>query len=153
MHMYRCIVYNIHISKVIKLYLWTKLIFSTNSFQTYCQSEWEDISIICPNQCVCQRSYFNDLPISRWIMHFDNILDGKTHSNIEDDKSEATKNEAYYEDDKSHHKNRPVKFVMCMVQADTNVKALLMSIPQDVNALSLLYTGSKTNYTGMLIHI
>lgn len=106
--------------------------------------------MICPNQCVCEQSNFNDLSISRWISHFDRILDANFQNSQSDDfQNMDHKNEAFIEDDKSHIKNRPIKFVMCMVQSDTSVKSLAMSIPQDVQALSLLYTGSKTNYTGI----
>lgn len=28
---------------------------------------WEDIHMICPNQCVCQHAPFMDLSIARWI--------------------------------------------------------------------------------------
>lgn len=38
---------------------------------------WEDIHMICPNQCVCQRSPYMELSISRWIQ----LQKGdKTHS-------------------------------------------------------------------------
>lgn len=31
------------------------------------QDSWEDVHMICPNQCVCMHSPFMDLSIARWI--------------------------------------------------------------------------------------
>lgn len=28
---------------------------------------WDDVHMICPNQCVCQHSPYMDLSVSRWI--------------------------------------------------------------------------------------
>lgn len=28
---------------------------------------WEDIHMVCPNQCVCQHAPFMDLSVARWI--------------------------------------------------------------------------------------
>lgn len=33
------------------------------------QDTWEDVHMICPNQCVCMHSPFMDLSIARWIQH------------------------------------------------------------------------------------
>lgn len=40
---------------------------------------WEDVHMICPNQCVCQRSPYMDLSVSRWIQ---SQKGDKTHSGL-----------------------------------------------------------------------
>lgn len=53
---------------------------------------WEDVQLICPNQCVCNQSPFMDLSIARWIQGLK--LDKSTGSRREHKKSnEATDNE------------------------------------------------------------
>lgn len=47
--------------------------------------------------------------------------------------------QAFFENDKSHLRNSYVKFVMCMLQGDYNIKDLVISLPQDIQALVLLH--------------
>lgn len=47
--------------------------------------------------------------------------------------------QAFFENDNSHLRNSYVKFVMCMLQGDYNIKDLVISLPQDVQALVLLH--------------
>lgn len=41
---------------------------------------WEDIHMLCPNQCVCQHSPFMDLSVARWIQ-------GLRREDVENDKN------------------------------------------------------------------
>lgn len=47
--------------------------------------------------------------------------------------------QALFENDNSHLKNAYVKFVMCMLQGDYNIKDLVVTLPQDIQALVLLH--------------
>lgn len=47
--------------------------------------------------------------------------------------------QAFFENDNSHLKNSYVKFVMCMLQGDYNIKDLVVTLPQDIQALVLLH--------------
>lgn len=45
-------------------------------------------------------------------------------------------------------KNSYVKFVMCMIQGDYNIKDLVVSLPQDTQALVLLHNpNANSNIT------
>ena len=36
--------------------------------QNICRADlWEDVNMICPQQCVCQYSHFGDLSVAKWI--------------------------------------------------------------------------------------
>lgn len=49
--------------------------------------KWEDIGIICPNQCVCQYEPFLDLSIARWILGAPKVIPNET------EEAEITDNE------------------------------------------------------------
>ncbi|KAJ6639684.1 TLR4 interactor with leucine rich repeats [Pseudolycoriella hygida] len=99
---------------------------------------WENVHIICPNSCVCQQSHFMDLSIARWIQTRQSGYD-------ETAQAQTNENEAYYENDMSHTFNPFIKFAMCMLTDNGNIKNLLISLPQDVEALVLLYSGDNKN--------
>lgn len=121
--------------------------------------------MICPNQCVCQRSPFMDLSISRWIQA---LKGDKTHSatlkttirnnvaNVDNDDNDdddaltaVNDNETFFDDDTSHLENSFVKFIMCWLQATGNIKQLTEQLPMDVQALVLLHNGhAEANFTG-----
>lgn len=42
---------------------------------------------------------------------------------------------------------------MCMIQTNTNPVDLVQSLPHDVQALVLIYTGHLQNVTSKLIHL
>lgn len=98
---------------------------------------WEDISIICPNQCNCQYLPLKDLSIARWLT----IYNTETEDIL---KNTTTKNNEYED------KNDKIKFAMCMLQSDFNSKNFILSLPQDIEALVILYTGTKDNVTGFI---
>ncbi|XP_055712744.1 leucine-rich repeats and immunoglobulin-like domains protein 3 [Phlebotomus papatasi] len=105
-------------------------------FVSECISEkWEDIGIICPNQCVCQYEPFLDLSIARWILGAPKVIPNET------EESEITDNESFLD---SHVQtgNPYVKSVTCIIQAETDTRSLLGSLPQDLHALILLSSGS-----------
>lgn len=43
------------------------LVASNDNHSDAATDIWEDITMLCPNQCVCQRSPFMDLSVARWI--------------------------------------------------------------------------------------
>lgn len=96
---------------------------------------WEDINIICPNQCNCQYLPLKDLSIARWVT----IYNTETEDIF---KNHRTKSNEY------DVKNEKIKFAMCMLQSDFNSKNFILSLPQDIEALAILYTGTKDNVTG-----
>lgn len=53
--------------------------------------------------------------------------------------------QAYYEDDTGNTFNPFIKFAMCMLVDNGNTKNLLVSLPQDVEALVLLFSGDNKN--------
>lgn len=97
---------------------------------------WEDINIICPNQCICQYLHLKDLSIARWISIYNS------------ERQETDKNITIKHNEESDDKNEKVKLAMCMLQSDFNAKNFILSLPQDIEALVLLYTGTKDNLTG-----
>ncbi|XP_055303660.1 uncharacterized protein LOC129569142 [Sitodiplosis mosellana] len=105
---------------------------------------WEDMHMFCPNQCVCQRSPFMDLSVSRWIQ-------GLRREDVENNQKETERayggifNDAFFENDESHLRNPYVKFVMCMLQGDVIAKDLVVSLPQDMQALVLLHNGNANH--------
>lgn len=101
---------------------------------------WEDINIICPNQCNCQYLPIKNLSIARWIT----IYDTETEETV---KNITTKDK----DNENEDKNEKVKFAMCMLQPDFNSKNFILSLPQDIEALVILYTGTDYNITGFVL--
>ncbi|XP_037026204.1 toll-like receptor 3 [Bradysia coprophila] len=101
---------------------------------------WENVHIICPNNCVCQQSHFMDLSIARWIQ-----TRQSGYGTITRPETNENGNEAYYEDDTGNTFNPFIKFAMCMMVDNGNTQNLLISLPQDVEALVLLYSGDNKN--------
>lgn len=58
---------------------------------------------------------------------------------------------AYYVDDTGYTFNPFIKFAMCMLVDSGNTKNLLISLPQDVEALVLLYSGDNRNVSSELL--
>lgn len=102
--------------------------------------KWEDINIICPNQCNCQFLPIKDLSIARWIT----IYNTETEETV---KNNRTKNH----DNDNEDKCEKIKFAMCMLQPEFNSKNFILSLPQDIEALVILYTGTEYNITGLNI--
>lgn len=59
--------------------------------------------------------------------------------------------QAYYENDTSNTFNPFMKLAMCMLVDNGNTKNLLISLPQDVEALVLLYSGDNKNVSSELL--
>lgn len=79
-----------------------------------------------------------DLSIARWTTI-------NTTETGETAKSNTTKlNE-------SEVKDKKLKFAMCMLQSDFNSNNFMLSLPQDIEALVLLYTGTEHNITGKIL--
>lgn len=107
--------------------------------------------MICPQQCVCQYAHFMDLSIAKWINAIETRKQ-KGHEFVEEEHEDpVNENEAYFEGDESFKFNNEVllKFVMCMMTSHINPKDLIDSLPHDVQALVLLYTGKDQNASGM----
>lgn len=96
---------------------------------------WEDINIICPNQCNCQYLPVKDLSIARWISIYN---------------TEETVKNITTKDNTNSDKSEKIKFAMCMLQTDFNSKIFISSLPQDIEALVILYTGIEYNITGFV---
>ncbi|XP_041633320.1 insulin-like growth factor-binding protein complex acid labile subunit isoform X2 [Drosophila kikkawai] len=73
----------------------------------------------CPKSCVCQYAAFEKLPIVRWVKHYKAIGGNK------DDYSKLT------------------KLATCLLQPNGETQKLLDSLPSDLQALILLYTGGN----------
>ncbi|XP_031627933.1 leucine-rich repeats and immunoglobulin-like domains protein sma-10 [Contarinia nasturtii] len=105
---------------------------------------WEDAHMFCPNQCVCQRSAFMDSSVSHWIQEL-RRENGESTKKQNENTYQGIFNEAFFEDDESHLKNPYVRFVMCMLQGDVIAKDLVVSLPQDTQALVLLHNGNANH--------
>ncbi|KAH8421211.1 hypothetical protein KR009_000158 [Drosophila setifemur] len=77
---------------------------------------------ICPINCVCQHTTFDELPISRWINNM-------TTGNADDDYKLSTH----------------TKLATCLLQTQDETRNLLDALPMDLQALTLLYTGRKNH--------
>lgn len=101
----------------------------------------------CPQSCVCQYAHLNDFPISRWI----NLMQ-KKYLYVQ----QSEENEVY---ELSHERannfllNPLIKQATCIIQEDTNSEQLIKNLPNDVQALILLYTGAGKNKTGNKLDI
>uniref|UniRef100_A0A1B0CEL3 Uncharacterized protein n=1 Tax=Lutzomyia longipalpis TaxID=7200 RepID=A0A1B0CEL3_LUTLO len=97
---------------------------------------WEDIAIICPNQCVCQYEPFLDLSIARWILGASKVVQN------ENEEQEIVENEVPLESEAHAVGNPYMKSVTCIIQAEMDTRSLLGSLPQDLHALTLLSSGA-----------
>lgn len=104
----------------------------------------------CPQECVCQYAHLIDLPISRWInfmqkhilvkaQNEENDLDEhETDNNV----NKADSNEQWPSGGVENYKTNPfIKQATCIIQEDTETERLISSLPNDMQALVLLYTG------------
>ncbi|XP_065358739.1 toll-like receptor 3 [Calliphora vicina] len=110
----------------------------------------------CPQGCVCQYAHLMDLPISRWINYmqqrYSTPMPNEDNENDinnvnEDSDSDLMNNESSYESDYSYLMNPFIKQATCIIQEDTNTEQLINSLPHDMQALILLYTGVGKNKT------
>ncbi|XP_046812565.1 toll-like receptor 3 [Lucilia cuprina] len=106
----------------------------------------------CPQGCVCQYAHFMDLPISRWINYMQQKYlspqqneDNETNNNDSD--ADLMDNESSYEGDYSYLTNPFIKQATCIIQEDTDAEQLIKTLPHDMQALILLYTGVGKNKT------
>lgn len=112
----------------------------------------------CPQGCVCQYAHLMDLHISRWINYMQQKYKRSTFhqenqaetSTEEDEENLVNNNESTYEGDMSYLKNPFIKQATCIIQEDTDAKALINVLPHDMQALILLYTGVGRNKSGMM---
>lgn len=104
----------------------------------------------CPQGCVCQYAHLMDLPISRWINHMQQkyFLSTQNEDNELNENDDLKNNESSYEEDYNYLMNPLIKQATCIIQEDTDVKQLINSLPNDMQALILLYTGIGKNKTG-----
>ncbi|GAB0094389.1 Leucine-rich repeat [Sergentomyia squamirostris] len=118
------------------LNFWRNFLLLFNIFVVFvCSEKWEDIGIICPNQCVCQYEPFLDLSISRWILGASKVV------REEPEDKDVLGNEILLDSDSETLGNPFIKTVTCIVQAETNTRSLLASLPQDLSALVLISSG------------
>lgn len=50
---------------------------------------WENIQMVCPNNCVCQQSHFMDLSIARWIQTKQNGFEATVKAQTNDNENEV----------------------------------------------------------------
>lgn len=79
-----------------------------------------------------------DLSIARWIT----IYTTEAKETVKGYNTTIL-NESEIEDTK-------LKFAMCMLHSDFNSNNFMLSLPQDLEALVLLYTGTEHNITGTI---
>lgn len=106
----------------------------------------------CPQGCVCQYAHLTDLPISRWINYMQqkystaNIYAYSDSDNNGDTFDAIESNESSYDDG---YLSIPfIKQATCIIQEDTDTDQLIKILPNDMQALILLYTGIGKNKTG-----
>ncbi|XP_013102275.2 toll-like receptor 13 [Stomoxys calcitrans] len=101
----------------------------------------------CPQGCVCQYAHFSDLPISHWINFMQQKASSSATGNAAPDDDLINDNESNYEGDLSYLINPFVKQSTCIIQEDTDTEKLIGTLPHDIQALVLLYTGIGRNKT------
>lgn len=95
---------------------------------------WDDsTAILCPLQCTCQYSTLVNLPIARWIDVVQVTSDQQQHPFAEPETN--------------------IKFVMCILQNELGFTETLSALPEDIQALTFLYTGSSANITGAFVDV
>ena len=111
----------------------------------------------CPQGCVCQYAHLTDLPISRWINYMQQkysttYLYANSDSDDNGDTFDAMEsNESPY--DGGYSTIPFIKQATCIIQEDTDIDQLIKILPNDMQALILLYTGIGKNKTGVLLYI
>lgn len=73
---------------------------------------------MCPNQCTCQHQSFASSPQARWI-----------DVNVSQDH--------FFSDPETN-----VKSIMCIIQNEFGFRDIVPSIPNDVQAITFLFTGA-----------
>lgn len=109
----------------------------------------------CPQGCVCQYAHLMDLPISRWINYMQQkyLLSPNEQQQQVEQNGDNENDEDFMNNDSSYGSedyimNPFVKQATCIIQEDTDTQELINSLPHDMQALILLYTGVGKNKTG-----
>lgn len=136
---------------------------------------WEEVGIVCPTHCVCQRAHLRDLSIGRWTSgqqaeeaattwHLAETRPAHNHNEVSERtgrafqlnfETQTVRFQVEYGEDgnESGDENPFLKQAMCMLPDKSNAKDVLLSLPPDVQALVLLYNnGADKNVTRMLLH-
>ncbi|XP_075149216.1 uncharacterized protein LOC142223241 [Haematobia irritans] len=107
-------------------------------------------TLFCPQGCVCQYAHLSDLPISHWINNMQQKFSSSKDNSITetpDEQDLINNNESNYGGDLSYLDNPFIKQSTCIIQEDTDTEKLINSLPHDIQALVLLYTGIGRNKT------
>lgn len=82
------------------------------SANEHTSDSWDDVSIICPNQCVCQQSPYMDLSIARWIQSLKGDQTLEPHSGSPNNKQKLERtNEVGEENSKPENENEVSVFI------------------------------------------